>query len=59
MERHQVLAAWIAGALVWLGAVGGMAALDDGVPAPAVAQLAEHAADPSETAGDEADNDPA
>jgi hypothetical protein len=44
MDKQHVLAAWIAGGVVWLGAVGGMAMLDDGVPGHPAEQLVEHAA---------------
>ena len=45
MEKQYVLAAWIAGGLVWLGAIGGMALLDDGVPRYHHDLLVEHVAE--------------
>ena len=32
MDRQNIWAAWLAGALIWLSAVGGMAMMDDGAP---------------------------
>ena len=45
MGKQYVLAAWIAGGLVWLGTIGGMAMLDDGVPRYHHDLLVEHVAE--------------
>ena len=32
MDKQHILAAWLAGGIVWLSAVGGIAMMDDGAP---------------------------
>ena len=52
MGKQYVLAAWIAGGMVWLGTIGGMAMLDDGVPLYHHDLLVEHVAEDPGTIAD-------